>query len=42
VQELSWAENGGTYDFWVSAPIDNLDQADRYVQVVSSTFRAGR
>jgi len=41
VQDLSWTENGETYDFWVSAPIDSLDQADRYFQVVSSTFRAG-
>ncbi len=40
VQDLSWTENGETYDFWVSAPVDSLDQADRYFQVVSSTFRA--
>ena len=41
VQDLSWTEGSETYDFWVSAPTDSLDQADRYFQVVSSTFRAG-
>ncbi|MFC1411688.1 serine/threonine-protein kinase [Streptacidiphilus sp. N1-12] len=41
VQDLSWTEGGRTYDFWVSAPTGDIDQADRYYQIVSSTFRAG-
>ncbi|MFC1419599.1 serine/threonine-protein kinase [Streptacidiphilus cavernicola] len=41
VEDQSWTEGGATYDFWVSAPTTGAEQAIRYFQVVSSTFRAG-
>ncbi|WP_370087185.1 serine/threonine-protein kinase [Streptacidiphilus sp. MAP12-16] len=41
VQDLCWTETGRSYDFWVSAPVKQLNEADHYFQIVSSTFRAG-
>ncbi|MFI6448060.1 protein kinase [Kitasatospora sp. NPDC050543] len=41
VQDISWTEQGRSYDFWVSAPTGRLDEADHYFQVVSATFRIG-
>ncbi|MFF3113469.1 protein kinase [Kitasatospora sp. NPDC057904] len=41
VQDISWTEQGRSYDFWVSAPTGRLDEANRYFQIVSATFRIG-
>ncbi|MCG6499820.1 serine/threonine-protein kinase [Kitasatospora sp. A2-31] len=41
VQDISWTEQGRSYDFWVSAPTGRLDEANRYFQTVSATFRIG-
>ncbi|WP_354645368.1 serine/threonine-protein kinase [Kitasatospora camelliae] len=41
VQDISWTEQGRSYDFWVSAPTGRLDEADHHFQVVSATFRIG-
>jgi serine/threonine protein kinase len=40
VQDLCWTENARSYDFWVSAPLGRVNEADHYFQIVSSTFRA--
>ncbi|MFD0274123.1 protein kinase [Kitasatospora sp. NPDC127111] len=39
VQDISWTEQGRSYDFWISAPTNRLDDANRYFQIVSATFR---
>ena len=41
VQDLSWTENGRTYDFWVSAPTTRLGDGNGYFQLLQSTFQAG-
>ncbi|MEU6237261.1 protein kinase [Kitasatospora sp. NPDC047058] len=39
VQDISWTEQGRSYDFWISAPTGRPDEANRYFQIVSATFR---
>ncbi|MHA6765039.1 hypothetical protein [Streptacidiphilus sp. PAMC 29251] len=41
MQDLSWTEGDRTYDFWISAPTGDI-AANRYYQIVSSTFHTGR
>ncbi|WP_395292244.1 hypothetical protein ACF9IK_00485 [Kitasatospora hibisci] len=41
VQDISWTEQGRSYDFRVSAPTGRPDEADRCFQIVSATFRIG-
>ena len=41
VLDLSWVEGGRTYDFWVSAPMNNLSQAETIFNAISATFRVG-
>lgn len=41
VLDLSWTEGGRTYDFWISAPMADLSQAETIFNAVSATFRVG-
>ncbi|QMU70643.1 hypothetical protein [Streptacidiphilus sp. P02-A3a] len=41
VLDLSWVEDGRTYDFWVSAPMADLPQAETVFNAISATFRVG-